>query len=218
MDDEPEVMTRAAYDVVADSYADHFSSTEPEQPLDLAMIDHFARGLGEPKRVLDAGCGAGRMLPVLAGLGCDPEGIDLSPAMVRRAHQDHPEFVVRTDSVAALPHQDDTFDGVFAWYSIIHSPDPELEPILAEFARVLRPGGLLLLSFQVGSDVRRVGQGYATWGHQVVLHRHHRTTELMAERLGRHGLVPFATMQREPLGAEADPQAVVIVKRPALID
>ena len=64
-----EVATRSAYDVVADAYADHFRSTEPEQPIDLAMIDHFAGLLPQPRRVLDAGCGAARLMPYLAALG-----------------------------------------------------------------------------------------------------------------------------------------------------
>lgn len=73
-----ETLTRTAYDAVADTYADRFTATEPEQPVDLAMIDHFAGLLTEPRRVLDAGCGAGRLLPYLAAQGCRPQGVDLS--------------------------------------------------------------------------------------------------------------------------------------------
>ena len=65
---------RLAYDEVADTYADHFRSTEPELPVELAMIEHFASLLPGDRRVLDAGCGAGRMLPLLAALGCQVEG------------------------------------------------------------------------------------------------------------------------------------------------
>lgn len=77
-----ESLTRAAYDAIADLYADRFVTTEPEQADELAMIDHFASLLDDPRRVLDAGCGAGRMLPYLAGRRCRPEGVDLSPEMV----------------------------------------------------------------------------------------------------------------------------------------
>ena len=75
----------SAYDEVADSYADHFRSTEPEQPVELAVVAHFASLLPGRREVLDAGCGAGRMMPLLAGLGCAVTGMDLSPGMVRRA-------------------------------------------------------------------------------------------------------------------------------------
>ena len=63
---QDEQAVRAAYDEVADTYADRFRSTEPEQPVDLAMIEHFASLLHGEKRVVDAGCGAGRLLPMLS--------------------------------------------------------------------------------------------------------------------------------------------------------
>ncbi len=83
---------RLAYDEVADTYADQFRSTEPELPVELAMLEHFVSLLPGERRVLDAGCGAGRMLPVLAGLGCLVEGVDLSPELVRRCRPDHAAF------------------------------------------------------------------------------------------------------------------------------
>ena len=50
---------QAAYDMIAAEYAAHFTSTEPEQAVDLGRIDHFAGRLGGSRTVLDAGCGGG---------------------------------------------------------------------------------------------------------------------------------------------------------------
>ncbi len=209
-----EAMTRTAYDLVADVYADRFTATEPEQPLDLAMIDHFVGLLPAPRRVLDAGCGAGRMLPYLAARGCRPEGVDLSPEMVRRARADHPGHPCTVGSLTDLAHRDALFDGVFSWYSTIHNPDADLDGMLGEMVRVLRPGGFLLVAFQVGDEVRRVGQGFAASGYDVVLFRHHRRTADMTGRIAALGLEVVATSQRGPIGTEPDPQAVVIARRP----
>jgi len=210
---QDEETVQAAYDVVADTYADHFRSTEPEAPLDLAMVEHFVALLPQGAAVLDAGGGAGRMLPVLAGLGCQVEGVDLSPAMVGRARADHPEFVTTQGSLTDLPHGDETFDGVFSWYSTIHSPDAELPRIAAELRRVAGPNGLVLVAFQSGSGVRDVAPAYAAHGLDVVLERYNRTPDQVVDVLAGAGMTEVARMERKPLSdKERDAQAVVIAR------
>lgn len=213
MTSDVEHQTRWTYDQVADAYADHFTATEGEQPLDLAMIDHFTALLPEPRQVLDAGCGAGRMLPYLAARGCQVQGVDLSPGMIRRARRDHPGFTTTVGSLTHLEHADASFDGVFSWYSTIHSPDEDLDVILGECRRVLRPGGLLLLGFQCGDGRWEVGQAYRDRGYDVELHRWPRHPDAVVGRLGAAGLVPVARMERGPVGHEPEPQAVVIARR-----
>lgn len=209
-----ETLTSTAYDIVADVYADRFTGTEPEQPVELAMIDYFAGLLYEPRRVLDAGCGAGRMLPYLAARGCRPEGVDLSPEMVRRARCDHRGYPCTVGSLTDLDYPDATFDGVFSWYSTIHNPDADLDGMIGEMVRVLRPGGQLLLAFQVGEGMRRVGQGFAALGYDIVMNRYHRATADMVARLEAHRLKVTAQLERGPVAPEADRQAVVIARRP----
>ncbi len=214
MPKDDELLTRSAYDTVADVYADHIRSTEPENPLELAMIDHFVALVPAPRRVLDAGCGAGRMLPHLAARGCQPEGIDLSGEMIRRAHLDHPEFPCRVGSLTAVDEENASFDGVFSWYSTIHNPDEDLDTMLTEMSRVLRPGGALLVAFQVGSGMRRVGQAFERLGHDIVMHRYHRSPEDMTARLRQLGLDVVARLERGPMGAEVDPQAFLVARKP----
>ena len=87
-----------AYGTVAQTYADHFPDTGAESPLELAMVDAFAAAVtvdGNCAKVLDAGCGAGRMGRYLADRGCAVEGVDLSPGMVQMARRDHPDLGVR---------------------------------------------------------------------------------------------------------------------------
>jgi hypothetical protein len=73
-------------------------------------------------RVLDAGCGAGRMSRYLAERGCCVEGVDLPPGMVGMAQRDHPDLVFTVGSLTDLPYSDDEFAGVMLWHSIIHTP------------------------------------------------------------------------------------------------
>lgn len=207
--DDPDAV-RLAYDALADTYADHVRGTEPELDMDLATIRHFVALLPEPRHVLDAGCGAGRMLPVLAGLGCHVEGVDLSPGMIRRARADHPRFAVRVASLTCLPLADASVDGVFAWYSTVHSADAELPLIVAEARRVLRPGGIVLLAFQTGTGVRDVGGAYRRFGHDVVLPRHSRSVSQYADQLVDAGLTVVLRLARTPAPHESDGQGFLI--------
>ncbi|WP_342372275.1 methyltransferase domain-containing protein [Propioniciclava soli] len=209
---------QAAYDAVADTYADFYTATEGEQPEDLAMIDRFCAAVRGPRRVLDAGCGAGRLLPYLAARGCNPAGVDLSAGMIRRARSDHPGFPTAVASLTALPFPDATFDGVFAWYSLIHTPDASLPPIVAELRRVLTPGGVLLVAFQAGEGVRDIGAAFGPYGHDVTLLRHHRSAASMERMLAAEGFVPLDRLERPPVAGEREDQVVLIVEVPAPAD
>jgi len=177
------------------------------------MVTHFASLLPETsKDVLDAGCGAGRMLPVLAGAGCHAAGVDLSESMIRRAQQDHPTFDTRVGSITALPYPDSSFDGLFYWYSTIHTPDEELGTVFAETRRILRPEGHVLVAFQAGHGPQEVGHGYRRLGHDVQLHRHDRTPDHVANELRSAGLAEVARLVRSPAAIERTDQAVIIAR------
>lgn len=205
---------RSAYDARADEYADAFRSTEPEQPVELAMVNHFAESLRGRRRVLDAGCGAGRFLPILADLGCEVEGLDLSPGLIRRARADHPSFATRVGTLTELPFESAEFDGYFSWYSTIHSADPDLERLLREAHRVLVPGGSILVAFQSGVGVQDLSESYRQRGHDLTLLRYLRSLERMAHELDSAGFTVTARLERAPVGDhETGNQAVLIATR-----
>lgn len=201
-----------AYDTVAEDYAARLPDTRAEAALDLAMVDAFVEAVtsagGGP--VLDAGCGAGRMSRYLADRGCSVEGVDLSPGMVAMARRDHPDLAFSVGSLAGLPHPDDAFAGVLLWYSIIHTPPAGQASIFAEVARVLRPGGHVLVGFQSGAGVRDVSPQYSRFGHDVRLERHLFTADEVAARLAAVGLREHARLVRGAADHERDAQAVLI--------
>ena len=205
---------RAAYDVVAEDFATHLPDTRAEAPLDLAMIDAFihAVGSGDDIRVLDGGCGAGRISGYLSTRGCAVEGIDLSPAMVAMARRDHPGLTFSVGSLTSLPYADHQFAGVLLWYSIIHTPPAGLPALLHEAARVLRPGGHLLIGFQAGEGTRDVSQQYSRFGHQVRLERYLHPVAQVADELAAVGVTEVARLVRRPEGSEADDQAVLLAR------
>ena len=207
---------RRAYDELAPTYAAHFPSTEPEAPLDLAMVDAFVAAVtadrdsaGQP-RILDAGCGTGRMSRYLADRGCDVEGVDLSPGMVEQARRAQPDLTFDVAPLTALPHDDDTFDGVMLWYSTIHTPPTGQPAIYGEAVRVLRPGGHLLVAFQSGQGVVDLAAGYARFGHHLDLQRHLFTADQVAGWARDAGLNEAARLVRRGVDNERDDQAALL--------
>jgi SAM-dependent methyltransferase len=144
--------TRAAYDAVASRYAELLRDELSGKPVDRALLGLFAELVGADGRVADLGCGPGRVTGYLASLGLKAFGVDLSPAMIAVARRDYPQLTFLEGQLRTLSLGDQSVAGVVAWYSIIHTPPPELPEVFAEFARVLAPGGWLLLAFQAGSN------------------------------------------------------------------
>jgi ubiquinone/menaquinone biosynthesis C-methylase UbiE len=203
---------RSTYDTVAEEYASRFPGTEPEQAIDLAMIDHFVERLAPGRKdVLDAGCGTGRMSRYLADRGCVVHGIDLSPGMIAMAQRDHPDIATQVASITDLPFPEGRFDGVLYWYSIIHVADFDLAAVFHEARRVLRPGGVVLVAFQAGEGTRDVAGAYRNLGYDVTLTRFHRTADQVSCLLAAAEFAEEARLVRRPL-AEKDDQAFLLCR------
>ena len=205
---------RRAYDTVANDYATYLPDTRAEASLDLAMIDAFIEAVGTSAdvRVLDAGCGTGRMSRYVADRGRRVEGVDLSSNMVAMARRDHGDLVFTVGSLTDLPYPNDQFDGVMLWYSIIHTPPSGQQQIVDEVARVLRPGGHVLVGFQAGEGRRDLSQAYRQFGHEILLERHLYTADQVAARMLAAGVSEVCRLVRRAQGTERDDQAVLLAK------
>ncbi|MGQ0553117.1 MAG: methyltransferase domain-containing protein [Planctomycetota bacterium] len=109
--------------------------------LEARFVLRHARG-----RVLDAGCGAGRLLGPLASAGLRPFGSDLSLAMLaqsqERVRTAGAEARLLQADIERLPFAAESFDTLLSITVLEHFPG--YAGILSEYARVLRPGGTLL--------------------------------------------------------------------------
>ncbi|MEV7558372.1 class I SAM-dependent methyltransferase [Streptomyces sp. NPDC089795] len=186
--------TGAAYDGVVELYASLFADRLETQPFARAMLTTFAelvRGTGN-LRTADVGCGPGHLTALLHDLGLDAFGIDISPGMIDHARRARPALRYDRARMEALPFQDRALGGVMAHYSMIHTPPGELPALLAEQARVLARGGLLLVSF------------FATDGPEPVRFDHKVTpayswpVDRFAELLAGAGFTTFARLIHDP--------------------
>ncbi|KRE81895.1 class I SAM-dependent DNA methyltransferase [Arthrobacter sp. Soil763] len=203
----------SAYDTVAESYASALPDTSFEAAEDMAMIEEFtARVRSTPgRRVIDAGCGTGRMSAHLTAAGLDVTGVDLSPGMVRAARRMHPRLSFTVGELASLPASDGSADGILAWYSIIHSSPAELPGISREFRRALHPGGLALIAFQAGSGSRTMQRPY---GHDVELRAELHAPEDVARGFTDLGFSLEAQLVRAARDGERYPQAALLLRKP----
>ncbi|WP_441180548.1 class I SAM-dependent DNA methyltransferase [Micromonospora sp. BQ11] len=190
--------TRTSYDTVAASYADLLRDALADEPFQrgiLALFAELVRAQGDGA-VADVGCGPGRITAHLHGLGLDAFGVDLSPAMIEVARRDHPGLRFEVGSMTRLDLVDDALTGLLAWFSLIHVPDDEVPGVLAEFRRVLRPGGVVLLGFHAGHGSRLKTEGYG--GHPMHVHVHRRPPDRVAAWLDTAGFTVEAEMTHRP--------------------
>jgi ubiquinone/menaquinone biosynthesis C-methylase UbiE len=132
--------TREGYDRWAQWYDEPGNELlEIEQPIVREILDGLPPGVA-----LDAACGTGRHTAHLAALGHTVIGVDSSPQMLAIARDKVPggEFVEA--DIHHLPVSDGSVDLVVCAIALSHVPD--LDPVFAEFVRVLRPRGHLVVS------------------------------------------------------------------------
>jgi SAM-dependent methyltransferase len=110
-----------------------------EEPVMHEILDVLPAG-----SALDAACGTGRYAGYLAARGHQVVGVDSSPDMLARARARVPRAAFLVGDLHKLPLPDDAVDVVVSALALSHVPT--LAPVIAEFARVLRPGGHLVIS------------------------------------------------------------------------
>ncbi|RPE42971.1 methyltransferase family protein [Streptomyces sp. Ag109_O5-1] len=133
-------------------------------------------GVNRTARVLDYGCGYGRVMAELSEHGfSDVSGVDLSPALIARGRRLRPDLRFSVlKSPPGLPCAPESFDVVLLFAVLTCIPDDDAQRTLAtEVNRLLTPGGLLYVSDMVLQDDERI-PAPATLPHQAALRVRHR--------------------------------------------
>lgn len=140
---------------------------------------------GKPGRVLDVGCGRGLLLEQLRRRGWDVQGTELSEQSAAYP-RDVLGIPVHIGDLVDLHFPSDHFDAVVLWHVLEHVPDPAV--VLAEVARILRPGGIFLVAVpNFGSLEARLTRD--KWFHlDVPRHLNHYTPAVLYRALAGAGL------------------------------
>jgi 2-polyprenyl-3-methyl-5-hydroxy-6-metoxy-1,4-benzoquinol methylase len=123
-----------------------FGSSEPHAQYVLGMIRRHIDPEFSPRKILDFGCGVGRLLVAFATMAEDVVGVDVSQAMLDEARRNCDERQLRNvrlvqtdDYLSTLP---ETFDLIHSFIVFQHIPVARGRLILANLLRRLRPGGV----------------------------------------------------------------------------
>ena len=140
----------AAYSTRAAEYAEVVGTMDAVHHSDRHLVEEWAKSIDGT--ILDAGCGPGHWTNNLAGHGCDIRGLDLVPEFIAHARATYPGVRFDHGSLESIEEPDDAIGGILSWFSTIHHDPSRISVPLTEFARVLRPGGTLLLGYFDSAD------------------------------------------------------------------
>ncbi len=137
--DVDDLDVRDAYASWADTYDGPNPLITAEQPVIRRFLDGIEGGLA-----LDAACGTGRLSRLLGDLGHRVIALDASAEMLAHAATNAPGAALVRGDVHRVPIEDRRIDVVVCGLALTHVPT--LRQPIAELARVLRPGGHLVVS------------------------------------------------------------------------
>lgn len=147
-------MNRASHEVTRENLATYdsawsvakYTREDGLQSIETALVnDFFPPGSA---KVLDLGCGGARTTIALTRLGYQTTGVDLSEALLAEARRRYPQLDLQRVDATNLTFPDASFDAALFSYNGIDCIYPVTERIrcMSEVFRVLRPGGIFLVS------------------------------------------------------------------------
>jgi SAM-dependent methyltransferase len=186
---------QTSYDRVADEYVQRIFGELEHKAIDRQLLDQFAARANKIGPICDLGCGPGHIARYLHDRGAQVIGVDLSHAMVERARRLNPGIEFRQGDMRSLEIEDESFGGVAAFYSIIHTPRADVVGVLGEMKRILRLGGTLFMAFHVGDEIVHRDEW---WGQEVFVDFVFFRPEEMTAYLKTAGFEIGEIVEREP--------------------
>jgi ubiquinone/menaquinone biosynthesis C-methylase UbiE len=138
---------RAYYNSIAQDYDQSRFENSYGAFIDNAERKLLKSWLKEKNEILDLGCGTGRFLDLAN------QGSDFSEEMLKIAEKKYPSKKLYHTSGSSIPVQNDCLDAVFCMHVIMHLSTADIEKIINEAHRILKPAGTFIFDFP--SEKRR---------------------------------------------------------------
>lgn len=107
----------------------------------------FKKYVKNGDKILDLGCGAGRLYQLFDGLQVEYIGVDISEGQIKIAQEQYPHNTYIIAEMGKLPLPDASFDSIFCIAAFHHLPDVDTRiGALEEMKRVLKPGGMVIMT------------------------------------------------------------------------
>ena len=150
--------TRQAYNLAAQKYHELFHDEMNQKEYDRDLLDRFAGHFNMHSLICDAGCGpSGHIGRYVFDKGIPVIGVDIADRCIQLASENNPMMRFERCDMGELPFDDETFEGIIAYYSIIDTPKIHVGRFFREFHRVLKSNGRLLVAVKAGNT-----EGYLT--------------------------------------------------------
>lgn len=138
-----------------------------KKEFDIKLLDSFTEKFDKAARLCDVGCGAtGQIGQYLFNKGFKVCGIDISKTSILAASKLNPLIDYKVMDMKNLIFENESLDGIVAFYSIIHIPKNIVKKVFSEFKRVLKQGGRLFLAVHKGEGEHVLSKAFGDESNQ----------------------------------------------------
>jgi len=153
---EPKELVKAGYDAIANVYASKRHENLPE----MRFLPEFSDYIPLNGKVLDLGCGSGIPFSKYLSKRFEVTGIDISPNQIKLAKINVPQGRFYCGDMTSLKFPDNSFNGMLAFYSIIHVPRKEHYSLFCDMVRILKRNGVALINLHSTDDPESINNDF----------------------------------------------------------
>ena len=182
------------YDKTHLDYFNQYSDELIKKPYDKDFLKRFVKIIEKKGRVLDIGCcSTAQQARFFHDNGYRVTSIDLSKNCIDTAKQTFPHIDFLQKDMTEMDFEEESFDGISAFYSIIHIPDDKLDKLFADFNKFLKINGKIAITVHAGDFY-----GYYDENEIPVFYRTY-TQDDLKYYLDKYGFEIIEIHQRQPI-------------------